>query len=637
MLLVVVVMVPTIGVLWFVGVAIRNEQLANRQRLSDAYQSNLIQVRAQIDAYWKAMTRELTVVGLDGQQRFDAVVDAGQVDSAICFDADGKIQYPTLPEPTASEFDDANWRRASMLEYQNGDLNPALELYRQISATTEDPLLAAFALQAQVRCLLKLGDNSSALRLVDERFGNQFSDVRDPQGRLIAANVELTVVESDPNSDLSRHIRSRLLDRLTGTDQNPLPSSQRIFLLNRMAELDPNLIDGNLLAAEDLAGQFVASHPQPKRNTALQSSQLTGVWQVATPDRRLLLLLKTPTVLKHTSTATSNTNLPSGVALNVVPPGFPRINQEITSIEAGAFLPGWRLAIINGDGPLQESTAPHERLYQWTGILVILFSSTLAIYLAITFRRHIRVANLKNDLVGTVSHELKTPLASMRLLVDTLLESETPDAKQTREYLQLIAKENTRLSRLIENFLTYSRLEQGKHTFEFRKIRVDDLVKRTVEVAGERFSAPDCRLAVEVEENLPDVTADADGLVMALLNFLDNAYKYTSPPRELTLRAFRDDRSVCFSVADNGIGLSRSAARRVFQRFYQVDQRLVRQGHGVGLGLSIVSDIAKAHGGEVSVSSRPGHGSVFTISIPIDEGVLTNADPSSDPSGAIFS
>jgi signal transduction histidine kinase len=112
------------------------------------------------------------------------------------------------------------------------------------------------------------------------------------------------------------------------------------------------------------------------------------------------------------------------------------------------------------------------------------------------------------------------------------------------------------------------------------------------------------------------VFADAAALTTAVLNLLDNAYKYSGQQKLVTLRAYADDGQVCFEVADNGIGLSARAARKVFRRFYQVDQRLSREGGGVGLGLSIVKYIVTAHGGTVRVTSRPGQGSTFTIAIP---------------------
>jgi signal transduction histidine kinase len=132
----------------------------------------------------------------------------------------------------------------------------------------------------------------------------------------------------------------------------------------------------------------------------------------------------------------------------------------------------------------------------------------------------------------------------------------------------------------------------------------------------ERFSRPGCRLDVQVAPGLPPIVADRDALVTVLLNLLDNAYKYSGVEKQVTVRAFAEGGYLNLEVADNGIGLSPRATRRVFDRFYQVDQRLSRRAGGCGLGLSIVKFIVEAHGGTVTVSSRLGKGSTFTVRLP---------------------
>jgi signal transduction histidine kinase len=621
LLLLIVVMVPTIGVLWFVSVAMRNEQLASRQRLSDAYRTHLLHVQQNLDDRWREVAGTLQAAGADSdsvlppQQRFVATVATSLVDSVVCFGEAEQIVYPTLPDASSVEFDDDRWREAVRLEYELGELAAALKIYHEIASAADGPLLRAFATQSEVRCLFKTGDDDSALKIV-RQFGEDFSDVRDTHGRLIAANVELMAIELAADSEASGEIQRRLHHRLTDHGKGRLPASQRLFLMNRLAEILPGSVDARLLAAEDLAARFVAAHPRPARLVTLQSSQLSDVWQLATPDGSLLLLLKTETVEVQSASVVSEAQLPDGVQISIVPPRQQQSVEELISIRAGSQLPGWRLSMNLDDGQIANSVSHQQTLYVWISVLVVLFTSTLAVFLGISIRRQIHVANLKNDLVGTVSHELKTPLSSMRLLVDTLLESSQFEPQQTREYLQLIAKENTRLSRLIENFLTFSRLEQGKHTFEFGNVDVADLLARVVEAAGERFHDSGCALTVDTAGNVLPIRADEDGLVMALLNLLDNAYKYSSAPREISIRADRDGDAVRFSVTDNGVGMTRAAAKRIFQKFYQVDQSLVREGQGCGLGLSIVNYIVRAHGGEAAVSSRPENGSTFTLRIP---------------------
>jgi signal transduction histidine kinase len=239
----------------------------------------------------------------------------------------------------------------------------------------------------------------------------------------------------------------------------------------------------------------------------------------------------------------------------------------------------------------------------------------IAVITGSAFRRQLRLARLKTDLVAAVSHELRTPLASMRVLVDGLLQDARLDETKTREYLHLLASENARLTRLIENFLAFSRLERGRERFVFTAVSPPAAVDAAVAAIRERIP-PGCALQIDIAPDLPPVRADEGALVSALINLLDNALKYTPGDKRLVVRVTRADDGVAFHVQDNGIGIPTREQRRIFKRFYRVDQRLASATTGVGLGLSIVELIARAHGGSVSVRSAEGAGSTFTLYLP---------------------
>ena len=277
----------------------------------------------------------------------------------------------------------------------------------------------------------------------------------------------------------------------------------------------------------------------------------------------------------------------------------------------------WSVAIfLNGPDPFAQAAKRQNAVYLWTGILGIAFIAVLAAVLASYLGRQMRLTRLKNDLIATVSHELKTPLASMRVLVDTLREGRCADAKQAGEYFDLIAKENERLSRLIDNFLTFSRMERNKRAFEFESVDVAGAVRAAVAAVRDRFSPPDARLDVDLPADLPRIRADRDALVTVLLNLLDNAWKYSGDGKAVKVRAFAADGSVFIEVSDNGVGMSRRAMSRIFDKFYQVDQTLSRKAGGCGLGLSIVKFILDAHGGSIDVKSQVRQGSTFTVRLP---------------------
>jgi signal transduction histidine kinase len=282
----------------------------------------------------------------------------------------------------------------------------------------------------------------------------------------------------------------------------------------------------------------------------------------------------------------------------------------------GRFFPGWYAAIHFTDADLFEKAAERQRLvYVWAGLLAIAVMVAAGLLTAQAVGRQIKTNKLKNDFIATVSHELKTPLASMRVLVDTLLEGSYRDQRQVTEYLHLISKENERLTGLIDNFLTFSRMERNKQAFLMAATSPAAVARDAAEAVKTKFSQGRCTFEVNIAENLPDVRADHDAIVTVLVNLLDNAYKYSYDDKRIELRVLPDNGSVCFCVRDNGKGISRRAAKKIFNRFYQVDRSLSRRAEGCGLGLSIAKFIVDAHKGTIALESKPGRGSVFTVKL----------------------
>src|SRR5665811_2349779 len=156
----------------------------------------------------------------------------------------------------------------------------------------------------------------------------------------------------------------------------------------------------------------------------------------------------------------------------VAPPGAADAGE---SIAAGPMLPGWQISFsLLNTQPFDEAARGRRAAYLWAGYLAVALIVVAGLAIGQSFRRQWRLARLKTDLVATVSHELKTPLASMRLLVDSLLEEKELDPRKTREYLKLIAGENVRLTRLIGNFLTFSRMERNRQRFDFALTKPSD-------------------------------------------------------------------------------------------------------------------------------------------------------------------
>ncbi|HET8699821.1 MAG TPA: HAMP domain-containing sensor histidine kinase, partial [Gammaproteobacteria bacterium] len=302
-----------------------------------------------------------------------------------------------------------------------------------------------------------------------------------------------------------------------------------------------------------------------------------------------------------------------GIAFRFTPPGESPGDEALA---AGVLLPGWQIGFAPQNAAFEAAASSRRLYYVWAGTLVAAAIGATGLLLLAAFRRQVRLAAVKTDLVAAVSHELRTPLASMRLLVDTLLEQGTADQRRTREYLGLVAGENARLTRLIESFLEFSRLDRQRRHFELAPTEPAGIVEAAAAAVRERFEHAGCELVLAVKPELPLIDADRDALTTVLVNLLDNALKYTKADRRIALRARREGPKVIFAVEDNGIGIATREQKRIFRRFYQVDRRLSRDTGGVGLGLSIASLIVRAHRGSMHVASRLGEGSTFTVTLP---------------------
>ena len=628
LLLVVVVLVPTAGVSWFMTVAVRNERAAVRETLTTAYRAHLAGLQQQLQAAWA--NKRVALVSIDAEraaaETFAELVRAGVADSVVLYGDQGELRYPADEGSPAVSFpvESTAWLQAQRLEFTGFDYRSAAEAYGRMARRQSDVNLAARALQAQARCLGKAGQKQDAVEILAGTLAeSRFAGAVDAQGRLIAPDgwlLALRLIEE--RTDAAFPAAVELLKTRLGDYGPPvMPVAQRRFLMRQLQELTPDLPAPDTLAAEDLAARYLELELPAARAGGVGASGIDGVWQLVAGDGRIVALYRQSSIQTELASLAA-ASVPADVEIDLLLPGADTSDrQAFLSLATGGDLPGWRLALHLTDQDAVDSAADAQvTAYLWTGVLLIAVIAALAFVIARVVGRQIRLTRLKNDLIATVTHELKTPLASMRLLVDTLLDDQRHDEAQVREYLGLISKENHRLSRLIEDFLTFSRMERNKLAFDKRDVEPAEVVRTAADAVGPRFDREHCRFDVEIAPTLPRIVADPDAMATVIVNLLDNAYKYSNEEKHIVLRTYSENGNVCFSVRDNGIGLSRRAARRVFERFYQVDRRLSRDTSGVGLGLSIVKFIVDAHGGIVNVDSQPGRGSTFTVSLPAARG-----------------
>lgn len=231
--------------------------------------------------------------------------------------------------------------------------------------------------------------------------------------------------------------------------------------------------------------------------------------------------------------------------------------------------------------------------------------------------RHLELAQLKSGFVSNVTHELKTPIALIRLAVETLEMRRVKSPEETDRFLRTISRETQRLGQLVDNILDFARLEAGQVTFRFSPVELPTLVQDVLETLRPRLDHLEFKVETDVAETLPPARGDAMALTHCLLNLLDNAIKYSRTRREIRISGSSRDGEVSLSVTDRGIGISPADRKRIFEKFVRLENGLVHDVRGAGLGLSLVDQIIRAHGGRVEIVSAVGEGSTFSLVLPV--------------------
>lgn len=289
----------------------------------------------------------------------------------------------------------------------------------------------------------------------------------------------------------------------------------------------------------------------------------------------------------------------------------------IVTVPFGESFPNWRLALYQPPGPSPRASVRRQVMVFMAAfgvLLLVITAGTVATWRLV--RRETEMARLKADFVANVSHDLKTPLSVIRMFGETLEMGRLPDEAARREYYRVIARESERLSRLIDNVLDFSRIEGGRRTYQPVPTAVEPLIRDVLDAFAYPLAQQGFKVEVQVAPDLPEVTLDADAIAQALSNLIDNAIKYSTERKTLRIEAKISHHRLGITVADEGIGIAREEHRRIFDKFYRVGRSETQGRRGSGVGLALVRHIARAHDGDVTVDSRPGEGSRFTLWIP---------------------
>ena len=242
----------------------------------------------------------------------------------------------------------------------------------------------------------------------------------------------------------------------------------------------------------------------------------------------------------------------------------------------------------------------------------MLRGAVLVIYDITEFKK---VETMRKDFVANVSHELKTPITSIKGFAETLLDGAAEEPEIRTQFLKIIYEESKRIEHLIEDLLVLSKLEKDESEINVEHIEVDYMLDDILPVIEQQAQKKSIKIDVDIEPNIT-LEADEEKMKQILFNLLMNAISYTPEKGSVSVKINEEEDDVCFTVQDTGIGISEQDLPRIFERFYRVDKDRSRETGGTGLGLAIVKHIVEVHEGKIEVDSELGKGTTFKVYIP---------------------
>jgi signal transduction histidine kinase len=300
---------------------------------------------------------------------------------------------------------------------------------------------------------------------------------------------------------------------------------------------------------------------------------------------------------------------------------FSRVIAEGTSYLSFAFpenLPKEKLLLSeNNPGFMATLFKAGSGIYLLIFILIVLFMLLGFVFIIYTLNTELRLNKMKSEFISNVSHELKSPLTSIRLMTEMLHHKRVETEERKSTYYSAMLEESEHLSHLIDNILDFSRIDDGRRKYDFTNLDLDELLMKFLESVRERLPEPDFEIRYNHPEHLPLIKADKSAILQVFYNLIDNAIKFSGTSRVIDVSLSREDYEIVFSVKDYGIGIPVKDQEKIFDRFYRGDEPQKSGIRGSGIGLTIVKQIVEAHGGTIGIESKVGQGSKVTVRIPL--------------------
>lgn len=578
----------------------QERELAERRRVE--------RVRQELHARLEQIRLQETAPAQDGRYRHPAtVLVASARDRRLILPWEAGEPAARLRQLLSQPGFEHKLREGERLEFVEGRLAQAERAYSAAMAAARHPQQAAWARLLRARALDKLGRAAEARADFRSLLAAPL-DVTDDEGVPLRLSAAERLVREDPQTVLE--VARNLLDA------RPWLPPAGCYLLSTIAEKLPDAGDlrSRVAALIREVEQAVALQNDFRRLNLASGSEPFWVaygedlWLVSAAEavkgESAVIALRAGAVLEPFA---REWEARGGGALRFLPA------REPGGVFLGESFPGLKVEFAAGAAP-QDLTL---RFYYLALLLVLCAGLFGAYMLWRDLRREMRLTEMRAQFVSSVSHELKTPLTAIRMFAETLQLGRSRDPETQSEYLATIVNECERLSRLVDGVLQFSKSEQGKRTYRFRPLHLPETLEAAARAMEYPLAQKGFELSIRADGDLPPVRADHDALEQAVLNLLTNAMKYSGESRRIELALARENGDAVIRVTDHGVGIPPEEHARIFEKFYRVPSPENQLIPGTGLGLALVAQIARAHGGRVEVRSAPGQGSTFSIRLPL--------------------
>jgi signal transduction histidine kinase len=515
-------------------------------------------------------------------------------------------------------------------DYMNAIINNKMiiEDYKFSLNSSKSPLAVYSGLQL-VNCYRELGDHENALKASLDLYRNICNltwDLTEVQFRTYCSLIDedLTAIISETQSvsfddeysqELNRIkvVREERIEQwrvMRNIEQEIIPELMNVF--NRSS--DSNLSPVFLAKTIDDIPYLIASVLFPKSEDA----DLSGLVGARADHDYLADIVLQELVEKQQ--LSENTNI---VISDLA--GRSILGNKIESTESASVteffddnFPPWKIEFFRGETSGLSGIDIKKSFYFWTIVVLLIVLTFGAALIMRTIAHEMDVLKIKSDFVSSVSHEFKTPLTSIRTLIERLQDGKVKDNTKMKQYFSVIAQDTDKLTRMVGNILDFSKIEEGKKEYDFTETDVAQLVSNQVQEFQKDELLKDFSIQAFIQEGIPQMPVDREALSQVLNNLLDNAMKFSPDKKEIEVHLRKDRENMILEVKDNGIGIPPEEWDKIFDKFYQGKNALEQTVKGTGLGLTLVKHTVEAHGGRISVKSKVGEGSTFSLIFPIE-------------------